>query len=365
MNPNKTLIANKIFRSPAPRIPELLALVVALGLLAPGCVKAPTRSGPVTIAGETMGTTYTVKLFLPDDSLSLSEIGNLIAEELELINVQMSTYRADSEISRFNASDSVDWFPVSAATSQVVELALEVHQQTEGRFDVTVGPLVNLWGFGPSKTPEQMPAESDILQLLPAIGSDKLEVRSQPPSLKKVVSNLQIDLSAIAKGHGVDRLAAVLESANISDYMVEVGGEIRAKGQRGDGRAWQVGIERPSEQNRELMQVIPLTDLSMATSGDYRNLRRWGESKFSHFIDPKTGWPVQSEIASATVLAEDCATADAVATGLMSCNLEQALELINLHQWSVLLIVRRGDSFESIASPEFQRLVQRRTDNGI
>jgi FAD:protein FMN transferase len=311
-----------------------------------------------------MGTTYAIKLFLHSDSIPLAKIGSLVEEELELVNVQMSTYRDDSEISRFNASDSTNWFPVSPATAQVVQLSLEIHQQTEGRFDVTVGPLVNLWGFGPAKAPSQIPNETAINQLLPNVGSDKLEVRSNPPALRKKVPNLKVDLSAIAKGHGVDRLAAVLDKLQIENYMVEVGGEIRAKGRRSDGRAWQIGIESPSEERRELLQVVQLRDLSMATSGDYRNLRYLGDSKFSHFIDPQTGWPVRSEIASATVLAEDCAKADAIATGLMSSDREHALKLIEAHGWSVLLIVRQGEGFETISSPGFQQKIAERSDVG-
>lgn len=337
---------------------NLLILLPTILLAMSGCSGAPTRLGPDTIAGNTMGTSYSVKLYQDSDPVPLERLGELIESELDSVNAQMSTYIEDSELSRFNASKSTDWFPVSLETAQVVQLALEIHEQTQGRFDVTVGPLVNLWGFGPSQGAKKIPDRVEVERLLESVGSGKLEARLDSPALRKKNPNLHVDLSGIAKGHGVDRLAAVLDELKIASYMVEVGGEIRAKGRRGDGRPWQIGIESPIEDRRELLQVVSLLDRSLATSGDYRNLRQIEDRKFSHFIDPVTGWPAQTTIASATVLAEDCATADAIATGLMASELSQALELIEAYDWPVLLVVRSEEGFETILSPKFEQSMQ-------
>jgi FAD:protein FMN transferase len=338
-----------------------IALATLLSLaLGSGCTQRPIQRGPETLAGTTMGTTYAVKFIRTPGLASLSEIGRLVDQELEAVNAQMSTYRSDSELSRFNASQSMDWFPVSSETASIVQLSLEIHQRTSGRFDVTVGPLVNLWGFGPPNASQRMPSEEEIRRILAFVGSEKLEVRADPPALRKKAAELQVDLSAIAKGHGVDRVAELLDGLGVEDYMVEIGGEIRAKGKRADGRFWQVGIELPDEKRRDILRIVGLSDLSMATSGDYRNQRTYEGQKFSHFIDPQTGRPARTEIASATVLADNCALADALATGLMSSEAKDALELIETNRWAALLVLRKDDRLETIVSPSFEELLTKR-----
>jgi thiamine biosynthesis lipoprotein len=314
--------------------------------------RSPIRSSE-SISGQTMGTTYSVKYLPEKDTPGLEEIGALVEVELESVNAQMSTYRENSEISRFNAQTSSDWFPVSKETAEVVQLSLKIWDLTEGSFDVTVGPMVDLWGFGPTPGTDSVPDPAVVRELLLRVGSDKLSVRLEPPALRKLVGGLRVDLSAVATGPGVDRVAEVLEVQGLKNYFVEIGGEIRTRGVGAHGRAWQVGIERPNLQQREVQQVVGLSGKSMATSGDYRNFRSLGEFQFSHFIDPRTGMPVETEVAAATVLAEDCATADAWATGLMSAGLDKAQALVARHDLPVMLIVRRQDGFETINSPKF------------
>jgi thiamine biosynthesis lipoprotein len=304
-----------------------------------------------------MGTSYTIKFMPKEDTPDLTEVSNQVVTELEKVNAQMSTYRADSELSRFNSIQSTDWFTVSLETAQVVELALQYHQLTEGSFDVTVGPLVDLWGFGPAPEPKQTPTRQQIAEIMQLVGSDKLQVRLDPPALRKTVAGLRVDLSAIAKGHGVDRVAEVLDKLGITDHFVEIGGEIRTRGYRHDGQPWQVGIERPNRNQREVYQVIGLSNQSMATSGDYRNVIQLDGQEFSHFMDPGTGWPVPFEIASVSVIADNCAAADAIATGLMAAGFQKATKLIEKHNWAALLLVRRSEQFESIISPRFAELV--------
>lgn len=330
--------------------------ILALTMLV-GCRDQQIHRASETLAGRTMGTSYTVKFIPKEDTLDLTEVSRQVVTELEKVNAQMSTYRADSELSRFNRSQSTDWFTVSLETAQVVELALQYHQLTDGSFDVTVGPLVDLWGFGPAPEPMQTPTQQQIAEIMPLVGSGKLQVRMDPPALRKTVAGLRVDLSAIAKGHGVDRVAAVLDSIGIADYFVEIGGEIRTRGYRHDGQPWQVGIERPNRNQREVHQVIGLSNQSMATSGDYRNVIQLDGQEFSHFMDPSTGRPVPFEIASVSVIADNCAVADAIATGLMAAGFQKATKLIEKHNWATLLLVRRSEQFESILSPRFAELV--------
>ncbi|MBX3421937.1 MAG: FAD:protein FMN transferase [Pirellulaceae bacterium] len=331
-------------------------LLSSLALLV-GCYGRPPARLQETISGRTMGTSFTVKYVPVADTASMLKISERVHLELESVNAQMSTYRQDSELMRFNEYSADDWFPVSAHTAQVVALALQFYSDSDGAFDVTVGPLVELWGFGAKSPPHKRPTDPQIEALLASVGSDKLEVRTDPPGLRKTVSGLRVDLSAIAKGHGVDRVAGVLEELGLENYFVEVGGEVIAKGVRHDGLAWQVGIERPDPQRREIDQIISLDNMALATSGDYRNFHTFDGQAFTHFIDPHSGRPVASSIASASVLAADCASADAIATTLMSAGLKKALQLIDRHQWSALLVVRVNDRLESIVSGQFRTLL--------
>lgn len=324
-----------------------------------GC--RPALQSPTTqvIAGRTMGTTYSVKIPSTPDQPSLPSISHEIDAELKRVNAQMSTYIPTSEISQFNSSGSSEWFPVSSETAQVVELAIEVYQQSAGAFDVTVGPLVNLWGFGPAQRPTQVPKQTEIDAILETVGSDKLQVRLQPPALRKNHPQLQVDLSAIAKGHGVDRVAGVLDRLGIEAYFVEIGGEVRTRGVRQDGRPWRVGIESPDEGAAGLQRVVDLSNQSLATSGNYRNYFELDGQKYAHTIDPRTGWPVRDAIASASVIADNCALADALATCLMSAGYDAAQQLADRHGWAVLL-VKADDSqpsgFLSTASSKFSSL---------
>ncbi len=308
------------------------------------------------IAGQTMGTTYSIKLVSAEGLPGLTQVSQAIESELEQVNAQMSTYLTTSELSRFNAQTSTDWFSVSRQTAEVVQLSLQLTEQTGGAFDVTVGPLVNLWGFGAGPRTQQVPSAAAITETLQWVGSDKLSVRLEPPALQKGHAKLQVDLSAIAKGHGVDRVAEVLERLNFTSYFVEIGGEVRTKGRKPGGDEWQVGIERPSRDQRSVERVLALTDRSLATSGNYRNFFEVDGRTYSHTINPKTGFPVEDPIASASVVAESCAQADGIATGMMSAGFEAGLAMAEQHGWSVLLVRPKDDGFESVESTGFQKV---------
>lgn len=334
-----------------------IVVILATAYLVGQIGQQPTvkSTGVDIFSGRTMGTSYQVRVVSKVAFADSPVLHQQIETELKKVNQEMSTYISDSEVSLFNSSTSTDWFPVSRTTAEVVAKALELSQKSDGYYDITVMPLVNAWGFGPAKREEKAVPPEQLKTLLEMVGYTKLEVRLDPPAIKKSIPNLQIDLSSIAKGHGVDRVAAVLVKAGFADYFVEIGGEVRTGGKRADGDPWKVGIETPTEQQRDIQSILPLSDASLATSGDYRNAFVDGGVRYSHTIDPKTGQPVQHNLASASVVANNCAEADAWATVMMAVGPDRAIQIANANKLDVLLIVRQPEKFELIASETFRQ----------
>ncbi len=304
-----------------------------------------------------MGTSYTVKVVDPPDSINQETLGAEIQRELDAVDALMSTYRDDSELSRLNTAAAGEWIAVSEETVAVVESALEIGKLTDGAFDVTVGPLVNLWNFGPKKdkdTEPTMPSDDQIDATMQIVGLDLIELRHDPPTIRKGHEDLYIDLSGIAKGYAADRVAAHLESCGIENYMVEVGGELRAKGQNLQGKPWQIAVEAPVAGVRARQRVVGLNNTGMATSGDYRNFFEHEGVRYAHIIDPRTGRPVRHRLASVTVLDPSCQRADALATALMVLGPKAGYELAVKEDLAVLLIERTDDGFSEKATPRFE-----------
>jgi thiamine biosynthesis lipoprotein len=348
---------SKVLPSNWPFFVRSFAVLALAGVLVSGqslgCKPQTLREPQQRLQGSTMGTTYTIRYFPKRQAEILPNMQQLIDEELKRVNQQMSTYLKDSEISSFNASRSTDWFPVSADTASVVALSLQISTISNGAFDVTVAPLVNLWGFGPHKSKEAIPSDADIEATRATVGFKKLSVQLNPPALRKSMPELQVDLSAIAKGHGVDRVAELFRKNNISDFFIEIGGEIYADGTRLDGQPWQVGIEAPLVNTQSIQTVVGLSGAAMATSGDYRNFFEANDQKFSHTIDPSSGFPVTHQLASASVVSENCALADAIATCMMVLGPEKGLRLAETENWAVLLMQRNEGSISSTYSNAF------------
>jgi len=301
-----------------------------------------------------MGTVDSGRLSsLPPDH-TLTEIAGLVDAELVSVNDAMSTYDPESEISLFNAQQGTDWVPVSSALIEVVDEAQRIAVLTGGAFDVTAGPLVDIWGFGPARGKGNAPEAAAIETVRKRVGYAQLEARAEPPALRKTRGDLAMDLSAIAKGYGVDRVAARLQRLGVDAYLVEIGGEVRTRGRRPDGRAWQVAVERPDRGGRAVRQVLPLTGGALATSGDYRNFFSAAGRRYGHIIDPRSGRPVQHELASVTVLADDCMTADAWATALSVLGPEPGLTLAREQGLAALFVLREGDRLRDRASPAFR-----------
>ncbi len=321
-----------------------------LWLLLAGC--STEKPEPISFSGPTMGTQFNVKYFESGDSRATKEIQQGVQQQLAEVNRLMSTYQPESDVSRFNRAEIAQWFSVSKATAEVVAQANEISRQTEGAFDVTVASLVDLWGFGPTYRDAEIPSAQMIEQELMRVGYQALEVRVDPPALRKHTS-LTLDLSAIAKGYAVDQVADFLDEAGVDSYMVEVGGEIRARGLKPGQEPWRIAIESPVPGQRSVQRVLDLMDKAVATSGDYRNYFEKEGERYSHTIDPMTGRPITHQLASVTVLAETSAKADALATALNVMGEERALAFANRYQLPVLLIVKQNTGFVEKTSSAF------------
>ncbi len=266
-----------------------------------------------------MGTTWAVTLNAPGLSAhDRAQAREAIQASLDAVDGAMSTWDSASELARFNAFRGSDPFPLSAETLSVLGLAREVAAATDGAFDPTVRPLVAAWGFGAgARVPGQEPGESELAALRARVGFRQLELERATGSARKHHPELELDLSAIAKGFGVDRVAQVLQERGYADFLVEVGGELRAQGERPGGGRWRLAVERPEAGGRAVFAVVALSDRALATSGDYRSFYQAGGRRRSHIIDPRTGRPVEHGLASVSVVDPSAAVADAWATALM------------------------------------------------
>jgi FAD:protein FMN transferase len=341
------------------RLSHLAYLLLAGSLLAYFACRPKTQpaSGPA-LTGFTMGTVYTVKLAELPPTVALDRLHVEVDQRLQQINARMSTYLDDSELSRFNRHQDDRWFEVSDETAAVVDAALEISRLTDGAFDVTVGPLVNLWNFGPNPLPGQIPTAAEIERERERVGYQFLEVRQTPPALRKTRPGIYVDLSAIAKGYAVDAVSELLIQHGVLGFMVEIGGEVRTRGNKLDGRPWRIGIEKPIVSTRSVQRVVQLNGQSLATSGDYRNFFEIDGRRYGHAIDPHTGYPVQHHLTSVSVITDTCMMADAWATALLVAGPEAAWQLAGKHSIEVLLILQAGKDFEERMTDDFARFLQ-------
>jgi FAD:protein FMN transferase len=299
------------------------AAVLLACLALPGCGPRPE----LRLSGRTMGTTWHVTLVGRGSPVLLQE---KIDERLEEVNQSLSTYREDSEISRFNRFRRAgEEFPVSAGFLRVMKVAARVFALSGGAWDGTVLPLVDLWGFGPAGPVGEPPGEDQIAAGLAKVGFGKIEIRDSGALVKRDGS-VTLDLASIAKGYGVDQVAELVRREGFTDFVVEIGGEVRAGGARRDGRPWRVGINRPraSAQPDELYRVVLLHDEAFATSGDYRNYFVRDGVRYSHVLDPRTGRPVTNRVVSVSIRAPDCTLADGLATAVMVMGAEAGIALV-------------------------------------
>jgi len=305
-----------------------------------------------------MGTTYAV--VLGGDAPAVAErerLASLVAETLARIDALMSTYKPESELSRFNRAAEGDTFAVSAETLEVFRVAREVSEATGGAFDVTVAPLVDLWGFGAAPRAPAPPGARELAGARARVGYRLVEVDAPRRALRKLAPGVCCDLSAIAKGYAVDRVVDALVAAGRDSFLVEVGGDLRARGRRADGAPWSVAIERPDERARSLFRVVALVDRALATSGDYRNFYEQDGKRYSHLIDPRSGRPIAHRVASVSVAHLSATYADAWATGLAVLGPDEGLARAESEGLAAFFILHgEGGALETRATAAWSAL---------
>jgi len=340
----------------------LALLLLPLPLLGCGGSTAPTTtassaSAEWSLEGSVMGTTWHARGSFRTEgrgqAADLAQVLRAIRGAVERVDGLMSTYKPDSELSRFNQGPGGVGVPVSAETALVVEAALGVAASSDGAFDPTVMPLVDLWGFGPAGRELEAPSAEALAAARALTGWQRVQVAQDAegrPTLRKEDTGIRLDLSAIAKGYGVDAACEALEALGLVDYLIEVGGELRCHGQAPSGEAWRIGIDAPGDMSAPgaaLQTVLTPGNAAVATSGDYRNFRQIDGERISHTIDPRSGHPLSHGLASVSILAPTCMLADALATACMVLGPEAALELVaSMPATEAMLIVHDGERFQ-------------------
>lgn len=317
--------------------------------LVSGC--EPSNS-EIIYSGSVMGTTYEVKII--SSKRIIPGMEKLIDTKLQSINKIFTTYDKSSELMILNESPINVPQIVSSDMMNVLAIAQDVYIKTNGSFDPTVASLVNLWGFGPQLSAQKIPNDQQIASLLNLIGLNKLLIDKEK-NLVTRLADIKIDLSAIAKGYAVDYTARLLDGYKIENYLVEIGGELRMKGNNANGTNWIIAIERPYFIQTGVQEVIQITDSGLATSGDYRNYFEKDGSRYSHMIDPRSGYPIKHNLVSATVIAKSATEADAFSTAMMVLGPQQAIKVAKENNISVYLIIKNGENFDAIFSKEFNQ----------
>ncbi|MGB0697522.1 MAG: FAD:protein FMN transferase [Rhodospirillaceae bacterium] len=331
---------------------------LAMPLVLAGCKFSPTEE-VLEISGPTMGTTYRVTAVDKAGTLSESALRGAIETALAEVNAQLSNWHPGSEISRFNAQKGTESVPVSDMLATVMQGAETVNKASLGRFDTTAGPLIDLWGFGSKGTPRK-PSEAEITAAQQRTGHGQT-LRVGAGSLQKIQPDTEIYLSAIGKGYGADHIAQAIQGLGVRDFMIDIGGDLYTAGRNPDGVPWQIGIERPAALSGGVLEVVGVSGLGMASSGDYRNYFEQDGKRYSHIIDPTTGSPITHKTAGATVLADTAMEADAWATAMLILGREKGLQVAQDHNIAVMFVDRDTESselrFKSISSPRFEALI--------
>lgn len=331
---------------------QLLLLPVIL-LAACGDSRLPQ----IDLVGEALGTAFKVSIVEPPAALDTAALEADVLAVLARVDALASTWRDDSEISALNAAESTDWVDVSEPLCAALERSWAVSRASGGAFDATIGPLVNLWGFGPDGRVIVPPSTTMIDDAMQHVGYDKLELDCDDGRVRKSDPQLYVDLSGWAKGYAVDEVAELLADRQLVNTLVEVGGEMRVSGHNSEARNWAVAIEAPSTSRRAPQSIIRITDTGVATSGDYRNYFEYDGRSYSHTIDPRTGQPVTHDLSAVTVLQASSAFADAMATALLVLGPEKGPELAEDLGIAAYFLIRAEAGIEEITTQAFEDVV--------
>ena len=327
-------------------IPLWICLVVGVA----GCSRAPEE---IALSGPAQGTVYNVKVATPPAGVDAHAVRVAIDAVLDSVDRSMSGYRPDSEVSRFNASTGTDWFPVSADLATVVAASQEVSEASQGAFDITVAPLVALWGFGPDGEPAQLPDAAAIREVQTHTGYRLLEVRREPAALRKKDGRLTVDLNGAAPGFTVDKLAQRFLDLGVRHFMIDIGGEVLARGRNAQGQPWHIAVEKPSDARSEPYVILKLADMSVTTSGEYRHYYSRDGRRYSHTIDPRTASPVQHDLAAVVVMGTTSLAIDCWSTALNVLGGKEGYDLATERGIPAMFIVQDGERLEKKMTPGF------------
>ncbi|HCI7054840.1 FAD:protein FMN transferase ApbE [Klebsiella quasipneumoniae] len=324
-----------------------------------GCDSATTPATPASTAtvldGKTMGTFWRVSVIGVDEAKAQA-LRAKVQAQLDADDRLLSTWKNDSALMRFNhAADTRPW-PVSEAMADIVTLSLRIGAKTDGAMDITVGPLVNLWGFGPDKQPVATPDAQAIAAAKARTGLQHLQVINQSGRqfLQKDIPDLFVDLSTVGEGYAADHLARLMEQEGISRYLVSVGGALVSRGMNGEGKPWRVAIQKPTDRENAVQAIVDINGHGISTSGSYRNYYELDGKRISHVIDPQTGQPITHKLVSVTVIAPTALEADGWDTGLMVLGPEKAQQVVREQGLAVYMIVKEGEGFKTWMSPQFR-----------
>lgn len=333
-----------------------LRIGVTIAALFVGACGSDARFPEYEFAGHSMGTTFSIKLVEPPDTQTLEVLRSQITAALEHVDGMASTYKDTSELSLFNSNQSTDWQAASVELCQVLEQTLQLSQQTGGAFDVTVGPLVNLWGFGPDGDVQQPPGDDGIQAVAARVGYEFLHTDCAVPAIQKSRADVYVDLSGYAKGYAVDQVAKVLDEGGQTNYLVEIGGEMRMRGHNAERLDWAVAIEAPDVSGRNAQSVLRLSNSGMATSGDYRNFFEYDGIRYSHTMDARSGRPVSHALAAVTVIDPSAAFADGMATALLVLGPEAGPALAEDLDIAAYFLVHGQAGVEELTSSTFDAM---------
>ncbi len=336
------------------------SLIISSSVLLSACGPAKENPSVVVISGKTMGTYYRVSMVGLDKSRE-PELRQQIEAQLKEDDHELSTYKDDSVLSRFNQYQGTDPQPISNGMADAIITALRIGHKTDNEMDITVGPLVNLWGFGPTKEPVKMPTQQQIDAARSEIGLQHIKVIQQVNGdyLQKDQPNMYIDLSTVGEGYATDHLARLVEGNGISDYLVSVGGAVVSRGYNPEGKPWQVAIQKPTDKEDAVEAIVDLQGMGISTSGSYRNYYELDGKRLSHIIDPATGRPITHKLVSATVIASTALEADGWDTGLMVLGTKKALALAEKEHLAVYLITKEPTGFKVTMTPQFKAYLRK------
>ena len=325
-------------------------IAVALAAALTGCLfqdKVEVFTGP------TMGSTYTVKYVRSGDAPSKEALHGEVEVILGEVDKQLSTYRSDSDVERFNALPAGSCEPMPEMVRALVAAGEQLAADSEGAFDLTLEPLLNLWGFGPQGRGEKVPSTEDIEAAKALTGQQHLHINGD--QLCKAVA-LQLDFNSIAAGYAVDRVVDRLKALGVTSYLVEITGELKAEGRKPDGSPWRIAIEAPRDDQRVAQKIVELDGLGVSTSGDYRNYFEQDGRRYSHTLDPRSGQPIEHHLAAVTVIDKSTLRADGLSTALMVLGPERGLAMAERNAIAAFFVVREGQGFATTSTKAFDEL---------